>query len=242
MAWLGLVDLIVCSVVIVFGATLQAATGLGAGLVIVPLLALVSMELVPAPVILAGLPLSWLMAFAGRRHIQLTKAVTVMGGLAVGMVMGGVLLSITSWRYLGLLYAVLIWVAVAISMAGMRIAHTTWPLLGAGVLSGFMGTTAAVGAPILALLYQFEKGPVIRASLGFYYFVSSVVMLLVLYTVGRFGWHDFGLGLQLIPAFLLGYALSGYVVVFVDRGRSRWAILLIAMLSAMILFVKTLFY
>ena len=49
---------------------LQASTGLGAGLIVVPLLALISFELVPGPVIFASVILSSLMTYAGRHHIS----------------------------------------------------------------------------------------------------------------------------------------------------------------------------
>ncbi|MGH8593728.1 MAG: sulfite exporter TauE/SafE family protein, partial [Gammaproteobacteria bacterium] len=56
--------------VITLGAVLQASTGLGAGLIIVPLLGLISLELVPGPLIFASLALSFLMAYRGRNSIN----------------------------------------------------------------------------------------------------------------------------------------------------------------------------
>ncbi len=61
--WLGI---FAANTVLALGSVLQAATGLGAGLVVVPLLALISLDFVPGPVILAALTLAWLMAWRGR--------------------------------------------------------------------------------------------------------------------------------------------------------------------------------
>ena len=52
--WAGIV---VANGILAAGSVLQAATGLGAGLIVVPLLALISLEFVPGPVILAVLAL-----------------------------------------------------------------------------------------------------------------------------------------------------------------------------------------
>ena len=56
--------------VITLGSVLQTSTGLGAGLVVVPLLALISFELLPGPIIFASMSLSSLMTYAGRHHIK----------------------------------------------------------------------------------------------------------------------------------------------------------------------------
>jgi uncharacterized membrane protein YfcA len=63
-------SIIAANVAVMLGAILQASTGLGAGLIIVPLLALVSLAFVPGPLVLASMALSGLMAFQGRREID----------------------------------------------------------------------------------------------------------------------------------------------------------------------------
>lgn len=56
--------------VMVLGSVLQAASGLGAGLVVVPLLSLIALDWVPGPCVAASLLLSGLMAYRGREHWQ----------------------------------------------------------------------------------------------------------------------------------------------------------------------------
>src|SRR5690348_10415595 len=55
---LRVVDFVAANAAVLLGAILQASTGLGAGLIIVPLLALVSLDFVPGPVVLASVALS----------------------------------------------------------------------------------------------------------------------------------------------------------------------------------------
>lgn len=65
-----LLDFIAAGIVIVTGPTLQASTGYGAGLIIVPLLALIRLEFVPGLVVFASLGLSSLMTSVGREAIN----------------------------------------------------------------------------------------------------------------------------------------------------------------------------
>ena len=221
------------------GSILQAATGLGAGLVVVPLLALISLEFVPGPVILAVLALAWLMAWRGRAEIYFTGMPVLLGGLLIGMILGASALSYLPSDRLGVLFGGLILLAVVVSISGARVEHTRAVVSFAGALSGFMGTTSAIGAPVLALLYQHHPGPVLRATLGLLYLISSIVMLALLHLAGRFGMNELRLGLMLIPGVVAGYLLAGLLARFLDRGYSRMAVLVISTLSAFLLILKS---
>jgi uncharacterized membrane protein YfcA len=225
--------------VITLGSVLQASTGLGAGLVVVPLLALISFELVPGPVIFASVSLSSLMTYAGRHHIKRAHLDKVLGGLIVGMMAGIVSLSALPPSSLGLMFGMLILLAVIASSVGLKLEPTPANSVAAGALSGFMGTTAAIGAPILALLYQHEEGKTLRATLALLYLFSSIGMLVLLHLAGRFGRHELALGGYLIPGFILGYVLSGRIAQWLDRGYSRLAVLVISSVSALVLIWRT---
>ncbi|MBA2251772.1 MAG: sulfite exporter TauE/SafE family protein [Nitrospirales bacterium] len=234
-----LLDFIAAGFVIALGATLQAATGLGAGLIVVPLLALIHLEFVPGPVIFASFGLSLLMTLVGRDAINRVHLHTVSIGLILGMLIGAVSLSRLAPDHLGAMFGLLILLAVFLTALGIRLQFTTPNILVAGAVSGFMGMTAAVGAPILALLYQYEKGNTLRATLAFLYLFSSVGMLLLLHLMGRFQWHELLLGVGLFPGILIGYALASRVASHVDRGYSRYAVLIISAASALVLVVKS---
>ncbi len=224
---------------ITLGAVLQAATGLGAGLVIVPLLGLISLTLIPGPLIFASLALSFLMAWRGRNDIQFFNMKILMAGLVLGMLAGALSLAWIPLGDAGVLFGVLVLLAVAVTAAGRSVRLTPPTLIAAGTLSGFMGTTAAIGAPVLALLYQHEEGKTLRATLGFLYFVSSILMLACLGVAGHFGAREAVLGLYLVPGFVLGYFLAAPLAKLLDRGRTRTAVLLLATLSAIVLIVKS---
>ncbi|KPJ95144.1 MAG: hypothetical protein AMJ53_03490 [Gammaproteobacteria bacterium SG8_11] len=236
---LDLITVLASFAVIFFGAIIQAATGLGAGLLIVPFLALINMEFVPGPMIFASLVLSYLMAYRGRRHISTEQLIVVFIGLLAGMVAGAATLSAISMQHLGIIFGVCILGAVLVSALVTNYQFSPTHKIIAGALAGFMGTTAAIGAPVLALLYQFEDGKVIRATLGLIYFVSSIFMLLALHTAGHFTYADMILGIYLMPGFVLGYFFAGKIAQFLDRGYARPAVLAISAISASVLIVKS---
>jgi len=233
------VEILAANGVLALGSVLQAATGLGAGLVVVPLLALIGLEFVPGPVILAALALAWLMAWQGRTVISYTGMPLLLGGLLFGMILGTSVLSQVSLQRLGVLFGVLILLAISVSVLGLRVRLTPATVSVAGALAGFMGATSAIGAPVLALLYQHQTGPVLRATLGLLYFVSSIIMLSLLHLAGRFGNNELILGLLLMPGVIVGYLVAGYLSPRIDRGYSRIAVLLISSISAGLLIVRS---
>ena len=75
------------------------------------------------------------------------------------MLGAGLLLAVVSDDALSLLFAVLVLLAVGLSVAGWHLAKTRPNLVGVGVLSGFMGTVSGIGGPPIALVYQQADGP-----------------------------------------------------------------------------------
>jgi uncharacterized membrane protein YfcA len=134
-----------------------------------------------------------------------------------------------------LVFGLLVLLAVAISVAAPPIDFNRRGMLGAGALSGFMGASAGVGGPVLALLYQRKAGPEIRATLAFLYFMSSIIMLVCLHFAGRFGRPEAAAGLLLMPGFLLGYVLAPRLIMYFDKGYTRLGVLIITTASGLAL-------
>jgi hypothetical protein len=125
--------------------------------------------------------------------------------------------------------------AIAISLRAPRFALTSKGYFAAGALSGVMGTSAGIGAPILALVFQHYSGERLRATLAVLYVISSVMMLGFLHLAGRFGEGELTSGLVLVPGFVLGYMASPKVAAMIDRGHARQAVLVVSAASACLL-------
>jgi uncharacterized membrane protein YfcA len=229
-----LVTLIISS-----GSLLQAATGMGAGFIVIPLLSLISLDLVPAPAIFASMTLSTTMTVKGYKHIDRKGLGILLLGIFVGILLGAYLLSQMPVDRLGVVFGGLILLIVLLSVCIPKFTLTVPRILSAGCLSGIVGTIVGFGAPILALLYQHHRVAVIRATLAFLYLVSSVAMLTALYFTGRFGPGEVVSGLYLIPGFILGYLVSPRLAAYVNKGRARSLMLIISTLSAICLILKS---
>jgi uncharacterized protein len=224
---------------VMLGAILQASTGLGSGLIIVPLLALVSLVFVPGPLVLASMALSGLMAWQGRREIDGRGMPLLLVFLVMGVVLGALSIAAIPLQRAGIAFGVLVLVAVAVSAAMPRLKRGASVSAGAGVLSGFMGAISGIGAPILALIYQHEEPRVLRATLGFIFFLSSIAILICLHFAGRFGWVEAWLGLWLVPGYVIGFLVAPPIARVLDRGNSRSAVLIISTLSAIVLIARS---
>jgi len=238
MEW-SVANIILSILIVSVGSILQAATGLGGGLIIVPFLALISIDLVPGPILLAGMVLSGIMAYSGRNQIDWSNIKTIIIGLLAGSFIAASYISQISNDWLGVVFSVFILLAVLISIKNPNFTMARNGTLIAGMLSGFMGTSAGVGAPILAFLYQNHSGQTIRATLAVLYLVSSIIMLVFLSIAGRFGVSEFYSGLYLVPGFVIGYLISFKLARFIDNGYARVAVLSISSISAISLLLMS---
>ncbi|MEQ1800762.1 MAG: sulfite exporter TauE/SafE family protein [Gammaproteobacteria bacterium] len=236
---LGLVDFAVTTGVIAVGAVLQAATGMGTGILIVPLLALIDLALVPGPAVMASMALSLPMAFAGRRHIAYDDLKPLLSGLVAGCAVGALGLAAMPADRVGIAFALVILATVAVTSVGVRIPFNRRSLVSVGAIAGLMGASSGVGAPPIALLYQHREGPELRPTLGFVYAASSVIILVFLALFGKFGRTEAGLALLLVPGYVLGYLIAVPLARVLDRGYSRLAVLLLSAVSAIALLVRS---
>jgi uncharacterized membrane protein YfcA len=238
---LRVVDVLAANAAVLLGAILQASTGLGAGLIIVPLLALVSLDFVPGPVVLASVALSGIMAVQGRREIQTSGLGLLSLFLCLGVVIGALSISAIPPQRAGIAFGALVLVAVAISVAMPDMQRNAPVVVAGGTFAGFMAAISGIGAPVLALLYQNEPPRVLRATLGMVFTISSTAILACLHFVGRFGAHEAWLGLLITPGYVLGFFVAIPMARRLNSGSSRKAVLVISTLSAVMLIVRSLY-
>ena len=209
------------------GATLQGSIGFGLGAFSVPLLILIDPAFVPAPLLLAAVVLTILMFIRDRSEVSYQEMGWAIMGRIIGSVVGAYFLTIFPARYLKPLFAFLVIIAVLLSMAGIKLALNYKNLIGAGVLSGFMGTVAAIGGAPMALIYQHEKGPKLRGTLAAIFILGTFVALISLAVVGKFSADDVYRALWLLPGVLLGFFSSRRTALLLDKGYLRPAILIV---------------
>lgn len=227
-------------VVITTAAMVQSTTGFGLGVVAAPLLAIIDPAMVPGPLLALALCLSVLVAWRERTSIRFSELGAALAGRLPASFLAGLTVGFLPPQHFLLMFALMILAAVALSLSGWRLAPTTRNLVVAGAVSGYMGTITSVGAPPMAIVYQHAPGPQMRATMGAFFVAGSAISLAALATFGAFGWQDLLLSVKLIPAMVLGFAISGLVVKVVDRGYARTAVLTLCTTSAGVLLVKAL--
>ena len=220
------------------GGIIQGVIGFGFALVAVPVLALVEPDALPVTVMLMAVPMTIVMALRERSHIDLGGFATIMVGRVLGIAAGVVLLTLVPESSLSVLVGAMILLGVGLSVGGLDIEPTRWVNVGAGVLSGVMGTTSAIGGPALAVVYQNRPGPELRSTLALSYLAGIVLAVVALGAVGRVHGWQVVLALELIPGLLLGLWLSFRLAPVLDRGWLRPAVLALAAIAGVIIVIR----
>jgi len=226
--------------IVVVGALVHGSVGMGLGLVTVPFLLQVDPVFVPGPILAAGLLLSLLVVRRERQALNLFGVRWGVAGRVLGTIIASLTLSQLPQDQAAIAAGLAVLLAVGLSFSGLSVEPAIATLLGAGTLSGIMGTLASVGGPPMALLFQKEKGPQLRATMSGYLLLGGMASVLGLVCVGGFRLPEVQATLLLLPAILVGYALSGMMVSLLDRGYTRSAVLIVSAASSVVLLVRTL--
>jgi uncharacterized membrane protein YfcA len=216
------------------GAAVQGSVGFGLSLVTVPLVFLIDPSFVPGPVLCVAIVLTLLLSHRERRSIDFHGVAWVLTGRIPGTLLGAAALVMLAGDVLSVLFGVLVLLAVASSALRLVVQPKRWSLASVGVLSGFMGTTAALGGPPVALLLQNLPGARMRGTLSGIFLVGASVSLLALVAISRFGRQELVLAIALLPGVLLGFGISGFVAPILDRGYTRAAVLVMASVAALV--------
>lgn len=216
------------------GALVQGCIGFGLGLVAVPFLVLIQPQLVPGPILFSSGLLTILMLVRERHGIQRSDLAWSLGGRVVGTGLAMAVLVLVPADDMKLVFGLLILLATGLAGSGYHLPTNPRTLSAAGTLSGFMATTVSIGGPPMALLYSRAKGPHLRATLSAYFVVGTVLSLVGLNLVDRFGWREFLLGLSLLPGMGIGFAISTWAVRFVDGKALRPMILAVCAVTGLL--------
>lgn len=211
---------------------------MGFALIVIPFYLIADSDMVPATIIMMGLLLSSLVVFRDRRSLDPEGLKYSLIGRFAGSVLAAVFISYLSGIVFNLVIAVMILIAIVLSLLPFQLALTRKSLLLAGFGSGVMGTLSSLDGPPIALLYQHQKGEIIRATLAGYFIVGAVFSLIALGFAGRVTLHSFYSFLMLAPPAILGFLLSKYLIGILKESLVRYAILSISGISALLILGK----
>jgi uncharacterized membrane protein YfcA len=162
-------------------------------------------------------------------------------GRLPGAVLGATVVALLPYREFATFVAAAVLVCVAASLVRLQLRPTPAALLVAGAVSGVSGTAAGIGGPPVALLYQHEHGATVRATLGAYFGLGTLLSLAVLALGGQVDGAHLLQGAVLIPFMAVGFLLSNPLRRILDRGWTRPAVLGLAAVAAVALLVQAQF-
>jgi uncharacterized membrane protein YfcA len=225
---------------VILAAFVQGMIGVGFALILVPVVALVDPTLLPSLVLALMIPLNiyvlWrehtALDWRGTGWITAGRLVGTFGGLAV-------LLVLVPWQ-LDMLVGALTIAAVLVTLAMPVFALRPINFLGAGLVSGITETATGIGGPPLALLYQHQSGPVLRATLAACFLVGQIFSLIALVAVGQVAPSQLSAALLLIPALAGGAYLSHLSHHLANGALLRRLVQAFAVISGLVLIARSL--
>lgn len=243
MEWpFDLISAFVAFLIAVSGSLLQGSVGFGLGLVGVPLLVLIDPVFVPGPLLLGAFLLNLLISHREKAAVDSKNVAWAVPGRILGAILGALILSFVPKEHLSLLFGTMVLLAVGITFAGFDFAAIPRNILVAGTLSGFMGTTSAIGGAPMALVFQKQKGPRIRGTLSVIFAIGTVISMTSLLIIGRFGFPEVKAAMVLFPGIVVGFFLSRRTARILDRGLIRITVLITAALSGLFVIFDNLFW
>ncbi len=227
-------------VMVALGATVQRTVGFGAALISVPLLLLIDTDLVPGPVVVANLALIGMMAIGTGGDADWRGVRWMALGLLPGALLGALALALVPEDQLAVLAGGIVLAAVVGVAVYGQVALRRRALWGGGAISGFMGTTAGVGGPPIALLYSAAPPDVMRATLCRVFLVNWVLVIATLTATGRLGVDEVRTGLVLMPGGYLGVLAGRWVSARVAADRMRTPVLVLSGATALVAIAQAL--
>ncbi len=222
------------------GSTVQGFVGFGLGMVAAPLLALLEPGLVPVPLLLIACLMSMLSMVREFRHADWRGVGWIVTGRVPGTGVGLAAVLLLSARWFGIVVGLSVLACVALSLVSWRPRPTARALLVAGAVSGATATSATIGGPPIALVYQRDSGPRVRATLGASLLIGSVMSVVALGLAGRVGVEQLRAAVVLVPFLLVGFALSGPARRWLDLRWLRPGVLGVSAAGAVLLIAQAL--
>ena len=222
------------------GAFVQSVVGLGLGLLVAPVVAMVEPGLVPALPLWLALMISGSMLLGERRHVDWGALAWALPARVPGTVVGAWLVVTFSDQAIAVAIGVMVLVAVVVTLGAVHVPVNPASLTAAGVVAGVSGTATSIGGPPIALLFQRREPEVVRSTLSVFFFLGVVVSLVGLAWSGSLTEASWHLGLLLAPLVALGAFAGSAARDRVPRDRFRVGVLLVCAASALALLVQAL--
>lgn len=239
-AGISLEAVVLVGLIVLVGSFVQGTIGLGLGMVGAPLIAIVEPVLVPTLILVLTVPMSSAVAYMDRHHIDWRVIAWMLPARIPGTFLGVWLVTSFSHRVLGVVVAVLVLLAVVLTVRTVTVRPSPLTLAGAGLAAGTSGTAAAIGGPPVALVLADRQPRVARGTMSFFFVAGSLLSVLWFAAVGELPLASLVLGALYFPLIPLSVWLGHHAHVRLPRETFRNAVLVLCTLSAVVLLIRSL--
>lgn len=203
--------LLFLSSVVAVSAFVQGAVGVGFALIVAPVMSFLAPQALPVTLLILMLPLNAYVAWREWSSLDIRGASWVTAGRIAGGWLGLLILASISTTALNLFIGISTILAAGLSLAAPSFRPGVVSLMAAGVVTGVTETATGIGGPPLALVYQHEPPPTLRATIAACFFVGQVISLGMLAATGQVNAVQLTEALWLIPAVVVGGLASRLV-------------------------------
>ncbi|MCC8166671.1 MAG: sulfite exporter TauE/SafE family protein [Planctomycetes bacterium] len=229
---------ILLSLVVCVSAFVQGAVGVGFALIVAPIFSIVQPELVPVTLLVIMLPLNFYVWWRERHALDLPGLGWITLGRTVGGFFGAAILLWISTRSLNIFIGVSTILAAVASLAAPSFRPGLKSLLGAGFITGVTETATGIGGPPLALVYQHHPAAALRSTIAACFFVGEVISLVMLAVGGQISASLLLQSVYLIPAVIVGVAVSCAVHHRIGGAGLRAGVMIFAIAAGLFLTVR----
>lgn len=234
------VTVLVIGLIVLVGSYVQGTIGLGLGMLSAPLIALLEPRLVPTMLLLLAIVISGGVLATEWRHINWRAVGWALPARIPGTVLGVWLATSFSHRVLGVLIAVIVLVAIALSLRTVAVQQTPVSLFTAGFAAGTSGTAAAIGGPPMAIVMAHRPPTEVRATLSLFFVVGSVMSVALFAWQGALPQASVLLAAVYLPLVAVAFVIANMTHRRIPHAVFRRLVLALCAVSALVLLVKSL--
>jgi uncharacterized membrane protein YfcA len=162
----------------------------------------------------------------------------VFAGRLAGTLPGIAIVAALPRDELAIAVGVMTLLAVALTMRAYALPVTRLTLTGAGFLSAIGATTAAIGGPPMALVYQRSDPRTVRSTMALVFVVGSAMSIAGLAVAGQMSQTELLTGLAFFPFFGVGFLLSLPLRRHLRGAVFRYTVLVVVSASALAVLVR----
>lgn len=238
-AGVPLATVAVIGAIVLVGSFVQGSIGLGLGMIGAPLIALLEPQLVPTLLLLLAVVISSGVMVAEWRHVSWRAIAWALPARIPGTVLGVWLATSFSHRVLGVVIAVVVLVAIALTVHTVEVEQTPANLVTAGFAAGTAGTAAAIGGPPMAIVMAHRPPREVRGTLSVFFVVGSVLSVALFALQGELPRASLVLSGLYLPLVVVAFVAATLTHRRLPREAFRRVVLTLCGVSAAVLLVRS---